>query len=130
MVHRFLHTRYRVSNLEKAVSYFVNVLGLQEVGRITSPRGSKLVFLKAPESQELLELCEYPGSGDVVVPPDLTHLAFSVPDLKEARIRCNRMGWPFTDEIQQAENGQYFTFIDAPDGYEIELIEEKKDNSS
>ncbi|TFE66494.1 glyoxalase [Methylacidiphilum sp. Yel] len=126
MVHRFLHVRYRVSNLEKALHYFVNFLGLKEVGRITSPRGSKLVFLQAPENGTLLELCEYPDSGQVIVPPDLTHLAFSVNDLEEARIKCNKMGWPFTDEIQKAENGQYFTFIDAPDGYEIELIQEEK----
>ncbi|QSR88563.1 VOC family protein [Methylacidiphilum caldifontis] len=129
MIERFLHVRYRVSNLEKAIYYFVNFLGLQEVGRIVSPRGSKLVFLKAPESECLLELCEFPDSGKVIVPPDLTHLAFSVKDLEEARIKCNKMGWPFTDSVQRAENGLLFTFIDAPDGYEIELIQEdQKDN--
>jgi lactoylglutathione lyase len=48
MVKKLLHTRYRVSDLEKTVSFYKDVLGLEEVNRHSSPRGSQLVFFKAP----------------------------------------------------------------------------------
>ena len=59
MITKLLHTRYRVSDLEKTVSFYRDVLGLREVRRSESGRGSKLVFLKAPGSEEEIEICEY-----------------------------------------------------------------------
>jgi lactoylglutathione lyase len=85
MVKKLLHTRYRVHDLEKTVSFYRDVLGLQEVRRQTSGRGSQLVFLKAPGSDEEIEICKFDGSGPIVVGPDLTHLAFEVDDLDRYR---------------------------------------------
>jgi catechol 2,3-dioxygenase-like lactoylglutathione lyase family enzyme len=45
MVKKYLHTRYRVSDLEKTVGFHRDVLGLRKTRRHTSPLGSKLVFL-------------------------------------------------------------------------------------
>ena len=39
--------------------------------------------MKAPESEETIELCHFPASGPVKVQPDLTHLAFEVDSLEE-----------------------------------------------
>ncbi len=36
MVKKLLHTRYRVADLEKTVSFYKEVLGLAETGRSTS----------------------------------------------------------------------------------------------
>src|ERR1051325_1400266 len=80
-VRKLLHTRYRVNDLEKTVKFYKAVLGLAETRRHKSPRGSELVFMKAPESEELIELCYFPNSGPVQVQPDLTHLAFEVDSL-------------------------------------------------
>ena len=66
MVTKLLHTRYRVADLEKTISFYKDVLGLEEVRRHKSPRGSELVFLKAPKSEETIEICCYPASGPVV----------------------------------------------------------------
>ena len=84
MITKLLHTRYRVNDLEKTVGFYRDVLGLEEIRRHKSPRGSELVFLKAPESEELIEICSYPAAGPVVVGPDLTHLAFEVTDLENS----------------------------------------------
>ena len=84
MLTRILHTRYRVADLERSVFFYKEVLGLEEVRRHTSPRGSQLVFFKAPRSEELIELCQFDASGPVQVGPDLTHLAFEVEDLEGA----------------------------------------------
>src|SRR5437899_10309365 len=83
MVKKLLHTRYRVNDLEKTVAFYKDVLGLQETRRHTSGRGSQLVFFKAPESEEEIEICKFDESGPVVVGPDLTHLAFEVDDLEK-----------------------------------------------
>ncbi len=82
-VTKLLHTRYRVNDLERTVKFYRDVLGLEEVKRHKSPRGSELVFLKTPGSEELIEITFFPGSGSVQVQPDLTHLAFEVDSLAE-----------------------------------------------
>lgn len=122
MVKKLLHTRYRVHDLEKTVSFYRDVLGLKEIRRQTSGRGSQLVFLKAPGSDEEIELCKFDESGPVVVGPDLTHLAFEVDDLEKFAKEASAKGYPLSDGPYPSGSGK-IAFIDAPEGYEIELIE-------
>lgn len=123
---KLLHTRYRVDDLERTVRFYVTVLGLEEVRRHKSPRGSELVFLKAPESEELIELCHFPAGGPVKVQPDLTHLAFEVKSLEEFGKHLARLGMKYSDGPHMNAEGGGIAFIDAPEGYEIELIEMAK----
>jgi lactoylglutathione lyase len=122
MVKKLLHTRYRVHDLEKTVSFYRDVLGLKEIRRHTSGRGSQLVFLKAPGSDEEIELCKFDESGPVLVGPDLTHLAFEVDDLEKFAKEASAKGYPLSDGPHPSGSGK-IAFIDAPEGYEIELIE-------
>jgi lactoylglutathione lyase len=123
MVTKLLHTRYRVNDLEKTVNFYKDVLGLKEIRRHKSPRGSELVFLETPGSEELIEICSYPASGPVVVGPDLTHLAFEVEDLEQFAKDAAAKGYPLSDGPTASSTGTVFAFIDAPEGYEIELIQ-------
>ena len=125
MVKKLLHTRYRVSDLEKTVSFYRDVLGLKELRRQKSGRGSQLVFLKAPESDEEIEICKFDESGPVVVGPDLTHLAFEVDDLDKFAKEAAAKGYPLSDGPHSSGSGK-IAFIDAPEGYEIELIQPAK----
>ena len=123
-VGKLLHTRYRLNDLERSVKFYKEVLGLEEVRRHRSPRGSELVFMKAPGSDELIELCYFPGSEPVQVQPDLTHLAFEVPSLEEFGKHLAAHGIKYSDGPTYKEDGSGgFAFIDAPEGYEIELIQ-------
>jgi len=122
-VKKLLHTRYRVNDLERTVKFYKDVLGLDEVQRHKSPRGSELVFMKALGSEELIELCHYPASGPVEVQPDLTHLAFEVDSLEEFGRRLGKLGLSYSDGPHLKPDGGSIAFIDAPEGYEIELIE-------
>jgi len=126
MVKKLLHTRYRVSDLEKTVSFYRDVLCLEEVRRSTSGRGSQLVFFKAPGSEELIEICQFDASGPVLVGPDLTHLAFEVEDMEAFAKHSASLGYPLSDGPHQASSGSVIAFIDAPEGYEIELIQPAK----
>jgi len=123
MVKKLLHTRYRVSDLDKTVSFYRDVLGLEEVKRSTSGRGSQLVFFKAPGSEELIEICKYDASGPVQVGPDLTHLAFEVEDIDAFAKHSAALGYPLSDGPHRSESGSAIAFIDAPEGYEVELIQ-------
>ncbi len=122
-VRKLLHTRYRVNDLEKTVKFYREVLGLQEMRRHKSPRGSELVFMKAPESEEMIELCYFPNSGPVQVQTDLTHLAFEVESLEEFGKHLASMGYQYSDGPHLKEDGSGFAFVDAPEGYEIELMQ-------
>ncbi|MEY2598989.1 MAG: hypothetical protein RLZZ142_1248 [Verrucomicrobiota bacterium] len=123
MITKLLHTRYRVQDLERTTHFYTQVLGLQEVSRHTSPRGSELVFFKAPQSEELIEICKFDASGPVSVGPDLTHLAFQVDDLHRFAAHAAALGYPLSDGPTRTSSGSVIAFIDAPEGYEIELIQ-------
>ena len=125
-VNKLLHTRYRVNDLERTVAFYRDVLGLAEIRRHKSPRGSELVFLKAPGSEEQIEITFFPAGGPVQVQPDLTHLAFEVDSLDEFAKHLAKHGLKFTDGPATTSTGTVFAFIDAPEGYEIELIQKGK----
>ena len=129
-VRKLLHTRYRVNDLDKTVRFYKDVLGLEETRRHKSPRGSELVFMKAPGSEELIELCYFPSSGPVQVQPDLTHLAFEVDSLEDFGKHLAKFGLKYSDGPVVKENGSGFAFIDAPEGYEIELMQRGKESAS
>ena len=124
-VGKLLHTRYRVNDLERTVKFYRDVLGLAEVKRHKSPRGSELVFLQAPGSEELIEICFLPGSESVKVQPDLTHLAFEVDSLVEFEKHLAQHGLKYSDGPITSSTGTTFAFVDGPEGYEIELIQKK-----
>ena len=123
---KLLHTRYRVDDLEKTARFYREVLGLKEVSRHKSPRGSELVFFEAPASKEQIEICHYPASGPVRVPADLTHLAFEVDDLEEFARQAAAKGYKLSDGPATTSAGALIAFLDAPEGYEIELIQRPK----
>ena len=123
MLKKLLHTRYRVNNLEETVKFYRDVLGLQQTRRSKSGRGSELVFFKAPGSEEEIEICHFPPSGPVTMGPDLTHLAFQVDDLDAFEAHLKKFGYGFSDGPHGTKGQGRMAFVDAPEGYEIELIE-------
>jgi len=123
MVKKLLHTRYRVTDLERTITFYRDVLGLELTRRSKSPRGSELVFFKAPGSEEEIEICKFDKSGPVQVGPDLTHLAFSVDDIESFARHAAALGYPLSDGPTKTSSGSIFAFIDAPEGYEVELIQ-------
>ena len=60
IVTKFLHTRMRVDDLDRTVKFYQDVFGLEVTKRHESPRGSKLVFLAVPNSDEEIEITTFP----------------------------------------------------------------------
>ncbi len=125
-VKKLLHTRMRVNDVERTVKFYVEALGLKVARRHTSPRGAQLVFLQSPNSDEEIELCQLPGSPSVQVQPDLMHLAFEVDDLEAFAAELGRKGYQLSDGPTKSGSGSTIAFIDAPEGYEVELIQKPR----
>ena len=123
MVTKLLHTRMRVNDLERTVRFYVDVLGLKLSRKHTSPRGAQLAFLQTPNSEEEIEICQLPGSPSVQVQPDLMHLAFEVDDLAAFEAAIAKKGLKLSDGPTKTGSGSVIAFIDAPEGYEVELIQ-------
>ena len=126
VVCKFLHTRMRVNDLEATLDFYQRVFGLEVIRRHESPRGSQLAFLAVPNSEEEIEITYYPGSGPVNVQEDLMHLAFEVESMEEFKMHLDSIGEKLSDGPTQSSSGSVFAFVDAPEGYEIEVIERPK----
>ena len=126
-VTKLLHTRMRLNDLERSVKFYEQALGLKVTRRHTSPRGAQLAFIATPNSEEEIELCQMPpGAEPVKVQPDLMHLAFEVEDLEKFAAELVKKGFALSDGPTKTGSGSVIAFIDAPEGYEVELIQRAK----
>tara|TARA_B100000686_G_C16215332_1_gene677502 strand:+ start:51 stop:434 length:384 start_codon:yes stop_codon:yes gene_type:complete len=123
MIKKYLHTRFRVSDMDLSIQFYKNILGMEVLEQKTSTRGSKLAFLKFPNTDSELELCWFPESGNVEVPEDLVHLAFEVENLKNCIFKLRHAKIPITEGPIETSNGTRFIFTEDPDKYEIELMQ-------
>lgn len=113
----------RVNDLERTVKFYETALGLKVARRSISPRGAQIVFLATPNSEEEIEICQLPNSPSVQVQPDLMHLAFEVEDLGQFAAQLEKKGYKLSDGPTPLGQGGFIAFIDAPEGYEVELIQ-------
>ena len=123
MLKKYLHTRFRVHDMDRSINFYNGILGMEIIEEKVSPRGSQLVFLRLPETDCNLELCSFPDSGEIEVPEDLVHLAFEVHDLDKCVAKLKERGVPITEGPIQTESGTRFIFTEDPDKYEIELMQ-------
>ena len=123
MLKKYLHTRFRVHDMDRSINFYNGILGMEIIEEKISPRGSQLVFLRLPETDCNLELCSFPDSGEIEVPEDLVHLAFEVQDLDKCVAKLKEQGVPITEGPIQTESGTRFIFTEDPDKYEIELMQ-------
>ena len=124
----YLHTMVRVGNVDKALDFYCNKLGMVEVRRVDNEKGRfTLIFLAAPGDVEkakdtrspLLELTynwaehEYQGGRN------FGHLAYRVDDIYALCDRLMKMGVT----INRPPRDGYMAFIRSPDGISIELLQ-------
>jgi lactoylglutathione lyase len=123
---RFLHTRIRVSDLDKTIAFYEK-LGFDCVRRTDkSPAGNQLAFLELEGNEHFLELC-YSPDFEVKFPEDLMHTCVGVDDIIEYCGKLEGDGieiWPEAwKEKFAAEDAQKMAFVTDPDGYEVEILE-------
>jgi lactoylglutathione lyase len=62
----------------------------------------------------------------VQVQPDLMQLAFEVDNLADFTAKLGKKGFKLSDGPTPTSSGSLIAFIDAPEGYEVELIQPAK----
>ena len=131
---RFLHTMLRVRNLDAALEFYVNLLGLKEVRRRTDDKNRyTLVFLAGPDDEGLVETSKRTGRDAPLV--ELTynwdtedygearyfgHLAFEVDDVYALCDRLQKAGVI----INRPPRDGTMAFVRSPDGISIELLQD------
>ena len=124
---QFLHTRIRVSDLERTIAFYQK-LGFELTKRMISPQGNQLAYVGIPGSKHLLELC-WSADYTVQVPEDLMHTAIGVDDIMASCADLESHGiaiWPedWKSALPAVPEGKSkIAFVTDPDGYEVELIE-------
>lgn len=121
---KFLHTRIRVSDLERSIDFY-SKLGFEVTRRTDkSPAGNQLAFLELPGNPHFLEFA-YSPDYELNVPEDLMHIALGVEDLIGFCERLEKEGieiWP-DNWRAKFQDGKKMGFVTDPDGYEVELLE-------
>lgn len=125
---RYLHTMVRVSDIEQALDFYCNKLGLVETRRVENEKGRfTLIFLAAPDDLEdakvnqapLLELTYNWDSETYSGGRNFGHLAFQVDDIYELCDRLMKNGVT----INRPPRDGHMAFIRSPDGISIELLQ-------
>ncbi|MEQ8558906.1 MAG: VOC family protein [Henriciella sp.] len=133
----YLHTMIRISDVDAALNFFCNGLGLQELRRVDNEQGRfTLVFLASPE-----DIARYPDARkeEQGLPPGLPmielthnwdpeeleggrnfgHLAYKVDDIYEATERFQKLGVT----INRPPRDGRMCFVRSPDGISVELLQ-------
>ena len=134
---RFLHTMLRVRNLDAALNFYVNLLGLQEVRRRVDEKNKfTLVFLAAPEDAAGAKAALDVGRRDAPM-VELTfnwdtedygearyfgHLAYEVDDIYATCEKLMKNGVT----INRPPRDGHMAFIRSPDNISIELLQKGK----
>ena len=126
---RILHTMLRVGDLDRALNFYVDVLGMRELRRKDYPGGrftNLFVGYGDETSAAVLELTHNwdtrtydPGTG-------YGHVAIEVDDAYQACEEVKKRGGKVTREAGPMKHGTtIIAFVEDPDGYKIELIQKK-----
>ena len=123
----FLHTRVRVSDLERSIKWYCENLGFRIKSRTDrSPAGNQICHLELPGNEHTLELT-YSPDYKLSVAEDLLPFAIGVPDLYAFCDQLEQKGieiWP-ENWRQVIPEAKKMAFITDPDNYEVELLERK-----
>lgn len=118
---KFLHTMLRVKDLDRALDFFVNKLGLVETRRNEYPSGKfTLVFLATAPGEPEIELTYNWGQEEeYTYGRNFGHLAFQVENIYETCDRLMKQGVV----INRPPRDGHMAFIKSPDNQSVELLQ-------
>lgn len=126
---RILHTMIRVGDLERAIAFYTQALGMKLLRQNDYPEGKfTLAFVGyGPESEQaVIELTYNYGVDHYDLGTGFGHIAIEVDDIHAACDRVRAFGGKVTREPGPMKHGTtVIAFVEDPDGYKIEFIEKK-----
>jgi lactoylglutathione lyase len=127
---KILHTMLRVGDLERSIGFYTGVLGMRVLRTTERPEQKySLAFVGyGDESQgAVLELTYNHGVDHYDLGTAFGHVAIEVPDAAAACAAVRAKGGDVTREAGPVKGGTtVIAFVQDPDGYKIELIENKR----
>ena len=119
---RYLHTMVRVTDIEKSLYFYCELLGLKEMRRIDRPEHKySLVFVAAEKTPDAeIELTYNYDPEEYTSGRNFGHLAFRVNDIYES---CQRLMDGGVTINRPPRDGR-MAFVRSPDGISIELLQE------
>lgn len=127
---RILHTMLRVGDLEKSLAFYTGVLGMQllrrhdyETGRFTLA----FVGYGAESESAVLELTHNWDTTSYELGTAYGHIAIGVEDAYAACEQIKARGGKVVREAGPMKGGTtVIAFVEDPDGYKVELIQQRK----
>ncbi len=125
---RYLHTMVRVRDLDQALDFYCDKLGLVEANRVDNPMGKfTLVFLCAPDDVEAakakraptVELTYNYDTENYQGGRNFGHLAYEVDDIYAT---CQRLADGGVTINRPPRDG-HMAFVRSPDGISVELLQ-------
>ena len=118
---RYLHTMIRVRDLDAALDFFVDKLGLREVRRKDVPQGRfTLVFLATEAGAPEVELTyNWDHDEPYSVGRNFGHLAYEVDDIYAI---CQRLSDAGVSILRPPRDGR-MAFVRSPDAISVELLQ-------
>ncbi len=128
------HTCIGVSDLDKALGFWRDGLGLAVQKRTEMPNGAVLVLLECPTGGEVIEIywkagLESPvgaGGPGAVPSPSVgqRHVAFWVDDVRRTVAELEALGVAVTRRPPEpGQQGSLIAFVKDPDGADVELMQ-------
>jgi len=121
----YLHTCYRIGDIDRSVSFYEK-LGFEERHRMDIGDEAINVFMGLPGDGARLELTYNHGVDSYELGTGYGHVALTVDDLDGTLAQLGEQGIePERPPYTVREGGSRLCFVRDPDGYRVELIEQR-----
>jgi len=125
---RLLHTMLRVGDLQQAIKFYTEVLGMQLLRKKDYPDGKfTLAFVGygTESEQAVIELTHNWDTSTYDIGEGFGHIALQVDDAYAACDKIRARGGKVVREAGPMKHGTtVIAFVEDPDGYKIELIQD------
>ena len=112
----------RVNDLDASVKFYMDGIGFKEERRWTTQRGTNIVILKLDDEAPTLALRHMPFLDPMPrIEEDLMHLAFPVDKMSDWIPDMRSRGFKVDEDSPR------MSWLTDPDGYELEMIERRKE---
>lgn len=126
---RILHTIIRVGDLDRSIGFYTGVLGMKVLRRQDYPEGRFTLAFVGYGSEADTTVIELTHNWDTAaydMGNGFGHIAIEVPDAYKACEEVKRLGGKVTREAGPMKHGTtVIAFVEDPDGYKIEFIQQK-----
>lgn len=127
---RILHTMLRVGDLDRSISFYTEVMGMQLLRKSDNEQYRyTLAFVGYQPEKEgaVLELTYNWDESEYDLGTGYGHIAIEVDDAADTCEAIRNAGGTVTREAGPVKGGStVIAFVQDPDGYKIELIEKKQ----